>query len=253
MANFKRSDPFRGPNDDVMPLIFLKAKGMPKSLHIPIKAILIILLIIVAVGSLIGCASTPEVEERKEMKPMSRQMGRLPHEPGSLWSEDSRWNSMFSVASMRVVGDNITVKLSDRLRAQLLEQADKELSEKVAKLKQEKATEKAKDPKAATSPDGKDKPEGEKADTKEITVTIKEVLPKGVFIVTTKQSVVLGSQPAYVSLDGLVKEKDITNDDTVSSDSVFNLAYNAQKDRGEFEKEVVKAEPKADEESGEKR
>ena len=155
---------------------------------------------------LVQCSSAPKVEEKVVInEPLPRPTLKVVRrEPGSLWSEDSRWNEIYSVSPARVLGDLVKIKLSPEL-----------------KMKMARVSEPAKDGASRAAPTNSGG--GSKNESEFMEGAITEVLPRGVFAVRALQTVRSGGQDSRFELIGNVREKDIDSTDVVSSDAILNL------------------------------
>lgn len=178
-----------------------------------------VLLAALLCGILSGCSlfSTEESVEVVQGAPPKPVLKKVVREPGSLWSEDSRWNDLYTVAPSRVLGDMLKIKIQDGLkqRFEKMVAAQKAVIDnppvaKIAAVAEGKAPEA--DPKVAA------KPEQEFLDA-----VITDVLPRGVFAIAARQIVKAGPVEMRMDLVGNVREKDIGTDDVVPSDAIINL------------------------------
>lgn len=164
-----------------------------------------------------------------------------PKEPGSLWSEDSNWNEIYSPQLTRSLGDVLTLNVSPNFKSRVLttmypyrnfEQEKKEYDEsKATALAAADSAAKDKKPagaaaatptedtsRAPASTGGKEKDE-----PKTTEVTIVEVLSKGLYRVSANRGMRISDKNTFVSFEGTLKEKDITNDNYFDSDSLLSL------------------------------
>lgn len=174
----------------------------------------------------IGCGSKPAVVVDtfvpKPVPPPAPKVIR--REPGSLWSEESRWNEIYTVAASRQAGEVLQMKISDAFRAKILAQIPPLPVKEEAKSDSKKDSKNKKDKKEAepaeakaTTPVAEAKPE-----TKTIEVTIQDVLPRGAYNVFSSQMMTFNNRDVLVTAQGNLREKDITNDPSTTTDALFN-------------------------------
>jgi flagellar basal body L-ring protein FlgH len=177
------------------------------------RVVLLSLLPMIFVG---GCSWTPKpVEDALQPPaPPAPEKPKAPHELGSLWSVDSRWNDIYSAAPTRQVGDVLIVKLTDAMRDQVL-----------AVFPLEPAKPEDKDTKKKEAPQNEVREH--ENDTKSIEVVIKDVLPRNVFHVTGTATIRIGPKLGVIAVDAKVHEKDIAADDSVNADSLFGSKLEA--------------------------
>lgn len=193
--------------------------------------------LVLSLLSFSGCSwFTKTKEEVTEYAP--RVVNSVPtptptkREPGSLWSEDSTWNGIYSPTQSRYPGDIITVKLTPILKSKIVAMVDsperqkdeKEAKEKDAKEKtQGKDKEPARGGKEAQAGAGGGPAASGKDDTQTMEMTILEILPRGIYKVAANKGLHIGAQDPYVTLEAQLREKEVSADETASSDSLFNL------------------------------
>lgn len=176
------------------------------------------ILLAIPVCFLAACSSTPEKVETIVVNeaPPRPSLKMVRREPGSLWSEDSRWNDIYSVGPSRVLGDTVRIKLSTDIKERISRLVDPQKG-----LGAEKAAEGT----AKMVVQEVLSPVREESNFMEAAVT--EVLPRGFFAVRALQTIRVGTQETRVELFGNVREKDIDQADTVTSENVINLNLNA--------------------------
>ncbi len=145
---------------------------------------------------LVGCSTLIETEKNEKL-PQFREITR---EPGSLWSSDSVWNNMYGPPKI-VVGDVISIKITDRFKEEILSKLG------------DKKSEKSKEEKKAV-------------DTSLIYAKIIEVKKRGIYKIHAEDIVRIGSFNPVVTIEGEIRERDIDKDDNVSSDSIIGLNLN---------------------------
>ena len=160
-------------------------------------------------------------------------------EPGSLWSEDSKWNDIYSMTPARQAGDVIMIKVENALKAQIARVVAAKTGKKVedikaaglginpeaavvtrepaSRLDEKKTADKVPEapPPVATKKDH---------ETKKVEATILEVLPRGLYRISANQGLhVGGPEEPFVALEGNVREREVAADDSVSSDALIGV------------------------------
>lgn len=158
-----------------------------------------------AIFLLSGCASWFRSEVRqvasvlntnKESTPAPIQMAPpVQREPGSIWSEASQWNVIYSPPLQRMVGDVITLKPTDNFRMTV----------------------------AQRSGVGNNWEASQGRENSHIIAVIREVLPRQVYRVEAKQSIKVGTRDHEIELLAKIREQDISNDDGGVTDSLFDI------------------------------
>lgn len=166
----------------------------------------------------------PKVTHIPQQKPK-----RIQREIGSLWSDDSSWNQMYSPTQTRAPGDIVTVKLNKNFMSRL-EQAVRrpELAPESEGDKKTKKSDKepAKAEETSTSTSSNEK--GKKASLtlpETVEVTILESLPRGVYRVAANHGFKPAQDAPYVYIQGMLREREIAADDTASSDALLDLKF----------------------------
>lgn len=118
-------------------------------------------------------------------------------EPGSLWSERSSWNRIFSYRTFRKAGDTVTIRPTETLRGKISERLFETLES---------------DRQLSTS-----------FDDKQMVATIRDVSADGLYKIVANQVVRVGQQYQEVNVEGKVREKDISPDDSVLSDFIHEM------------------------------
>lgn len=162
------------------------------------------LVIVFSLLSLSGCASWFRSESRKEAsvpvadekKVIVQSAPPQSREPGSIWSDTSQWNVLYSPPLQRTVGDVVTLKPTDNFRLTVAHRAG--------------------------SGPGWEHVQGNRENT-QILAVIKEVLPRQIYRIEAKQSVKVGTKDHEIELAGKIREQDITTDDSGTTDDVFEL------------------------------
>lgn len=156
-------------------------------------------------------AALPAAPEKKEVivqapPPASR-------EPGSIWSDTSQWNVLYSPPLQRTVGDVVTLKPTDNFRLTVAHRA-------------------------GNGPGWEQVQSGR--ENSQILAVIKEVLPRQIYRIEAKQSVKVGTKDHDIELAGKIREQDISSDDTGTTDHVFELDLKVKTDS-----QVAQTEPPA--------
>jgi len=206
---------------------------------------------------MLACSSEPVIQP-VSLKPRTLPAPKIQEpkrEPGSLWSELSKWNEIYTPRANRGLGDVLLVKLGDRFRnyavskfpppteAELNYLAEvekkKKQAEEEAKAQKEKDAKEAKkggnknsqDRAPASVDDGtasdakNTEPNAEAAvdESKLIEAQIREVMPQGTYHVYGSQKLMIKGRETLVTFEGYVRDRDVESDDTFSSDSILNL------------------------------
>lgn len=164
----------------------------------------------------------PKVTHIPQQKPR-----RIQREIGSLWSDESSWNQMYSPTQTRAPGDIVTVKLNKNFMARL-EQAvrrpevnpEKEVDNKDKKKEKESIKPEAE---SVAVGEKEKKPAMKLPETVE--VTILESLPRGVYRVAANHGFKPAIDAPYVYIQGMLREREIASDDTASSDALLDLKF----------------------------
>ena len=173
-------------------------------------------------GWLTGCASSPVAQPAPTVASSPSKPAPDP-DPGSLWSEDSQWNRIFALASSRVVGESITLRvqkgLIDKVKASRDHDTPPPKSQGAAQGSQPKEAPAAQDAKSSGA-----------TEAQSVEGTITEVLPRDMFKVSINQPLKLGTDETKVDIVGIVRERDIAEDNSVSSDALINPMVQVDKD-----------------------
>lgn len=160
----------------------------------------------------------PKVAHKYEVpKPAKR-------EPGSLWSEDSRWNNIYSSANARLVGDVINLKVNEPLKDRIsMAMNQNRRVENPKNTGDAKADAKNDSKGESREPASVNSATAKKDDTSAVEATILEVLPNGAYRVGVNRAFKVGKEQPYVVMEGVIREREIASDDTASSDALMNL------------------------------
>lgn len=173
----------------------------------------------------------PKVTHIAQQKPKKMQ-----RELGSLWSDDSQWNQMYSPTQTRVPGDIVTVKLDKKFLSRL-EQAiqrpplDPMMPSESGDSQKDKSAQKDKGEASKNIKDSKEGKESAMAPTSSIKppevveVTIVEALPRGVYRVAANHGIKPAADSPFVYIQGMLREREIASDDTANSDSLLDLKF----------------------------
>lgn len=162
----------------------------------------------------------------------------ITREPGSLWSDESDWNVMYSPTQTRVPGDIVTLKVDPKFRARL-ESALKRPDEKKPEVKEEDKEKEAKkaDEKAAVAPVppptpalgmNKNAPPPNPSLFKSpeaLEVTILEALPRGSYRVAANHGLKVTEDAPFVYIEGVLREREIATDDTAQATALLDLKF----------------------------
>lgn len=172
----------------------------------------------------IRCGSKEDVV-KQEPPTVEGVASPIKREPGSLWSENSRWNEIYSLPSTRSVGDVVFIKPTEAFKRVL-----------VSKLQSPSAEDKNSE-KAITDKREKAEPQ---IDLENVTfaATVKEVLPRGIYRVSSEQRFKVGQNEKKLVLEGNLRERDIGSDDMVGSDLFYSV--NLLSDEGDPRKKENK-------------
>lgn len=158
--------------------------------------------------------AAPKVAHKYETPKLAKR------EPGALWSDDSRWNTIYSSGDSRMVGDVINLKVNDafkdRISMAMNQNRKPEAGKNASETKAEPKTD-SREPASANQAMAK------KDDTAEVDATILEVLPNGTYRVGVNRAFKIGREQPYVVLEGVVREKEIGSNDSASTDALMNL------------------------------
>lgn len=197
----------------------------------------IVILVVFLIVSLGGCSelsgnrsSAPQLLPPKQSTTVSKPV--IKREPGSLWSEDSNWNSIYSNPPSRGPGDVLVVKLTPQFKGLILGKLDRDYpTEAKPKNNTEpsKAETKEKEPKGTVS----EKTGINDDDSKVFHATVIEALPRGLYRVATADTIRLESRDPVITLEGEIREKDIQDDDSISADSILNVVLSVKLSDGQ--------------------
>jgi flagellar basal body L-ring protein FlgH len=182
---------------------------------------------VLAVAALGGCATVdlrPVVDTTKKPKPIVTVKKDCPKELGSIWCDNSEWNDIYSESPNRAPGDTILVKLTPRFRLQMLRRLKREYPIRV-KAKIEGAEKGKPQIKAKVETTGE---ELGADDTDQFYVTITEILPRNLYKVRAQETLRLGGREPILTLEGEIRNRDIQGDESVTTDSIMNTAFDVK-------------------------
>ena len=173
-----------------------------------INAFRIILLTLFLALAMAGCAEMAPMADMPAPKsavvpPPAPTLAPVLHEPGAIWSENSKWNDLYAGNSGRGPGDLILVKPTDSFKLAIASRIGK----------------------GAATPEG---PSVLGKENSYLVVAIKEVLPRNTYSITAHQMLKSGSKEHELMLQGKLREQDIGTDDSVSSDLIFDMALDVK-------------------------
>lgn len=171
----------------------------------------------------------PKVTHFPQQKPK-----KLQRELGSLWSDDSHWNQMYSPTQTRAPGDIVSIKIDKKFLSRL-EQAiqrppeEPELTAASSTKETKKEADKTKEPtkpvvEASNAPSNSAVQNNFKTPEK-IEVTIIEALPRGLYRVAANHGFKPAADAPFVYVQGMIRDKEIASDDSASSDALLNLKF----------------------------
>lgn len=158
---------------------------------------------LLVVGLIIGCASI-KLNEKPADKIISTEKTVILREPGSIWSETSGWNNVFSGVLPRNSGDMIRVHYTDTFR----EQMTKRLKRDLPKAKWESAM-----------------------DESDLAAQVSEVHAGGLYTISAAREIRFAEDRVRIKMSATVREKDILADDSVTWDQLFNLNWSIEADK----------------------
>ena len=153
-------------------------------------------------------------------------------EPGSLWSEESKWNTVYNSFSGRSVGDRLTLKVNENFKDRILMAMNGNKKIELPKSPADAKSQSKDDKKETREPASVGLSNPDKDDTSIAEATILEILPNGGYRVGVNRAFKVGRENPYVVMEGLVKEKEIGPDDGFASDALTNIkleTFNEQK------------------------
>lgn len=182
----------------------------------------IFLLVLFFLMTVFGCSSQEVAAPKKKAEP------ELPkprtRELGSLWSDDSRWNDVYADAPSRLVGDVVTVKLTEPMKARILQKAEAPMLAAQKEKEKKEADPKAPATQAAAAPAPVAPGKVAQIDAPPLMrATIQEILPRGIYVISGMETVKVKDMEPTIKLTGRVRDRDLDAEDAVSSDAIQNL------------------------------
>ena len=204
-------------------------------------------LFLLLMTSLSGCSWFNTTKNEVEIQPppkvthvAKQKPKRIKRELGSLWSEDSSWNQMYSPTQTRTAGDIVTIKLDKKFMSRMEQAIRRPVSEEVKGEDKENKKVKAKDktpekaeiesnPEESNSVQSSRGPASVANNTyklpETIEVTIVEALPRGFYRVAANHGFKPAADSPYVYIQGVLREREIASDDSASSDALLDLKF----------------------------
>lgn len=174
-----------------------------------------------AAFALAGCSVLDEMTEQQPPKPMPvAERKASPRELGSLWSDDSMWNYVYTNAAARVVGDIITIRVDENFRkrvAQLRDGGDQQADTS------SEAAPRGGEPGPTTSVDSRNVP-----DTL-MRGSIEQVGTRGVYRITASDTLRLERWEPFVVIKGRVRDRDIDTNDEIRISDIVDLSFEVLK------------------------
>lgn len=165
-------------------------------------------IVVMAALNLSGCAGwfnakhedekvTSAPPAKVETRMVAREVPPVKRELGSIWNDNSSWNVLYSPPLQRMVGDVVILKPTDNFRFTVASRTSGGASW--------------------------DSVQGNNRESSQIVAVIKEILPRQVYRVEAKQAVKVGVKDHEIELHAKIREQDIGNDDSGSTDSIFDM------------------------------
>lgn len=154
---------------------------------------------LVGILALFGCASfepKPIIEKK-----MALEKKAINREPGSIWTEASHWNQVFTDIVPRKSGDLLRIKYTDTFRDLMMRRLKKDL----AKGKLESAM-----------------------DETDLAVQISDVFVNGTYNVSGDRTIRFSGDQVRLKVNATIREKDLKANDTVTWDELYNLNWSTQ-------------------------
>lgn len=172
--------------------------------------------------ALVGCASPEVVPEAPKPRLTTAARKPAPREIGSLWSEDSTWNHVYTLAAARVSGDIVTVKLDDAFKKRLVASVEegRDWERKMAKLAEQSAE---RSPASTPAPgQGGDNTPGSSL---ALRGSIEEVGTRGVYRIQIADTLHLNQWDPYVVIKGRVRDRDIDANDEIKVADIVDMEF----------------------------
>jgi flagellar basal body L-ring protein FlgH len=154
----------------------------------------------------------PKTEEIKSSKTL-----------GSLWSNNSSWNSLYSATASRTEGDLLEISLGGQAKARIEAMRKKILKEKYGDENYEKPGKKDEG-----LIGGESSAEGPKKIASDplpstLQAVIKSVGQRGLYEIAALETIKVGEEDSRLIVEGLVRDRDIDAGDKFSSDAIYGL------------------------------
>lgn len=171
----------------------------------------------------------------------SQKARKIQRELGSLWSEDSNWNQMYSPTQTRAPGDIVTIKVDKKFLSRLEQAIKRPEPEPASSTEDKKDSKDKKDkkemkdvPSSTASGDSNVPFEGRGPASvstpnvklpETVEVTIVEALPRGGYRVAANHGFKPAADSPFVYIQGVIREREIAEDDTAPSDALLDLKF----------------------------
>jgi len=197
-----------------------------------------LLITMTILGLLSSCV--PHISPYKPKKRIYKYEGGIreakPGNSGSLWSESSNMNNLFSTHKALEVGDIITIEISDSASAtgQANTETSKEtntdisvsammnfmdyISNQYPNIDKEALIKQAY--KHDFKGEGQTSRKGDLTAT--VTVTIKQILPSGNYFIEGGKVILVNKEEQHFYISGVIRPKDISDNNVVDSDRIAN-------------------------------
>ena len=172
-----------------------------------------------ALGALAGCAILDDVGEKPVAPVQATPRKPASRELGSLWSEDSNWNHVYTASASRVTGDIITIRLDDSFKRRVVRMHDGQ-----EEAQRQPASGKSDDAAKLAAID-------ERISGQDLAIrgVIEEVGPRGIYRISAADTLRLGQWEPYIMMKGRVRDKDISINDEIRVADVVDMNYELMK------------------------
>lgn len=121
-------------------------------------------------------------------------------EPGTLWTENSRWNEVYAISQTKKNGDIVFIKPSEEFRNLVASYGGK-------------------------MPIRKSENPNVPVEVIPIVTTIREVLPRNIFRISGQTNSLVVDGETDVRFVAKIRERDIAEDDSMNTDLMFDLSF----------------------------
>jgi flagellar basal body L-ring protein FlgH len=147
---------------------------------------------------------------------------------GALWSEDSVWNDVYSASAIRAPGDILVVKLDDALKQAIAEKYDQlippvEDPDPVVVSDTDSNAEQNAAAREKVKRDAEKQKELQAPKT--VRTLVREVRARGGYLVSGSEVVTLGKRKPRVFVQGLIRDKDISTEESVTANQLMDLKW----------------------------